>query len=113
MSFLAQIAHAQGTFSKVGSNPAVNSIVSKIVSNIVAPLVYGLFFLTMLIFVWGVFGLISKGDDPTARKEGQRHILWGVIGMLIMVSVYGIIRLIASTVGGTDPFSWYLSSNHK
>lgn len=105
MSFLAQIANAQGPFSRIGSNPAVSSVVSKIVANIVAPLVTGLFFLTMLIFVWGLFGLISKGDDPTARKEGQQHMLWGVVGMLIMVSVYGIIRLIGNTVGVENPFA--------
>lgn len=93
----------EGPFAKIGSNPAISTLITKIIDVIVTPLITFLFFLTMLIFVWGVFGLISKGDDSTARQEGQRHILWGTVGMSIMVSVYGIIRLIGSTVG-VDPF---------
>ena len=105
MSFLANVANAQGTFSKVASNPAVGPIITKIIDNIVTPLVTGLFLLAMLVFIWGLFSLISKGDDPKGREQGQQHILWGVIGMAIMVSVYGIIRLIGNTVGVGDPFN--------
>jgi hypothetical protein len=104
MEFLAKIANAeQGTFSKVIS---ASPVIPKIIDAIVTPLVTFLFFLTMLIFVWGIFGLIAHGDDPAARKQGQMHILWGVIGMFIMVAAYGIIRVIASTVnpGMGDPF---------
>lgn len=102
---LVKISYAQGVFSKAAANPGVNSLVTKIVSEIVQPLVTGLFFLTMLIFIWGLFGLFTKPADSTARADAQRHVLWGVIGMFIMVGVYGIIRLIANTVGVSDPFS--------
>ncbi|MDP3962511.1 MAG: hypothetical protein Q8Q03_01440 [bacterium] len=93
----------EGPFAKIGSNPAISSLITKIVDAIVTPLITFLFFLAMLVFVWGLFGLISKGDDPTARKEGQNHILWGVIGMFIMISAYGIVKVIGNTVG-VDPF---------
>ncbi len=83
---------------------SVDVMIGKIIDVIVVPLVQGLFLLTTLIFIWGVFGLIRNGDDPTARKDGQRHMLWGVVGMFIMVSAYGIVRLISNTVIGTDPF---------
>ncbi len=94
----------EGPFAKIGSNPAISTLITKIIDVIVTPLITFLFFLAMLYFVWGLFGLISKGDDSTARQEGQRHILWGTIGMFIMVSVYGIIRLIGNTVGVENPF---------
>ncbi len=102
----AKIALAQtlGAFPKMESNPAVKDIVTKIVVNIVAPLIQGLFVLAGLIFIWGVFGFISKAADSTAQKEGKDHILWGIIGMFIMISAYGIIRLIGNTVGVGDPF---------
>ncbi len=92
-----------GTFARIGNNPEIRNLVTKIIDVIITPLISLLFLLAMLVFVWGLFGLIAKGDDPTARKEGQQHILWGVIGMFIMISVFGIIRLIGNTVG-VDPF---------
>ena len=103
MLFEAKIASAQ-TFSKVAANPAVSSILSKIINAIVVPLIEGLFVFTFLIFVWGIFGLITHGEDTTARAEGQKHMLWGIVGMFIMISAYGIIRLIGNTVGVGDPF---------
>lgn len=86
------------------ANSVVNSIVPKIVDNIVMPLLGLLFFLTLLIFIWGLFGFFTGSEDATKRKEGQQHILWGVVGMFIMVCVYGILRLVATTVGQSAPF---------
>ena len=100
----AKIAFAQ-TFSNFASNsPVAASIVTRIINAIVIPLVQGLFVLAGLVFIWGVFKLITHADDSAKRKEGQTHILWGVIGMFIMISAYGIIRLIGSTVGVENPF---------
>ena len=93
MSLVTKIANA------AGADSVVNSIVPKIVANIVTPLVELLFALTVLLFVWGLFGFFINGDDTTKREEGRQHILWGVVGMVIMVSVYGIIRLVANSVG--------------
>lgn len=106
MFFGARTAFAQGSFETIKNSPAVVSITTKILNVIVIPLLEGFFILTALIFIWGVFGLIRSGDDPTARKEGQNHILWGVIGMFIMISAYGIIRVIGNTVGVGDPFNF-------
>lgn len=94
MNFLPKIAHAASSADSV-----VNSIVPKIVDNIVLPLVQFIFALAVLLFVWGLIGFFTNGEDMTKRAEGQQHILWGTIGIAIMVSVYGIIRLVANSVG--------------
>jgi len=49
-----------------------------------------------------VFGLVefllslSKGGET---KTGRDHMLWGLLGMFIMVSVFGILRLLSDTFG--------------
>lgn len=84
-------------------NNTVAASVSKIVSVIVVPIVTVVFALAVLYFVWGAAGLIIYKDDADKRKETEMHILWGVIGMFIMISVYGIIRLIANSIGVPSP----------
>ncbi len=80
-------------------------IVSKIVDNILMPVITVVFALTVLLFIWGVAGLILNKDDAgDKRHEAQNHILWGVVGMAIMLSSYGIIRFVASTLGVQSPF---------
>lgn len=103
MWFDASIAHA-ATFSETAKNPALQTFAPKIINAIVTPAVGLLFMTAGLVFIWGVFGLIVHADDPTGRKDGQNHVLWGVVGMFIMLSAYGIIRLIGNTVTGSDPF---------
>ncbi|MEK7184791.1 MAG: hypothetical protein AAB683_01495 [Patescibacteria group bacterium] len=92
MSILFKVVNAST------ANATVNSIVSKIVENIVSPAIQFLFLLALFYFIWGLFGFF-RSDDTTKREEGKQHILWGTIGIAIMFSVYGIIRLIANTVG--------------
>lgn len=81
----------------------MNASLAKIVTVIVVPIVSLVFVLAVLLFIWGIAGLIIYRENPEKREEGQRNILWGVVGMFIMVSVYGIIRLIANTVGVSSP----------
>lgn len=101
MSFLIKTAEAA-----VNANNVISSVVPGIVDNIVLPLVKLLFALTVLIFIWGLIGFFKGTEDPEARKTGQQHILWGVVGIAIMISVYGIIRFVASSLGleSTLPF---------
>ena len=99
MNFLFKVAHAADT----GASAVVNTIVPKIVANIISPLVQLLFALATVIFIWGLIGFFMGSENAEARKTGVNHILWGIIGMAIMVSVYGIIRFVASTVGVDAP----------
>lgn len=94
MSFLPEIAHAAS-----GADDTVNSIVPLIVDNIVMPVVELVFVLAILVFTWGMIGFFKNGEDSEERSKGKQHILWGIVGIAIMVSVFGIIRLVANTVG--------------
>jgi hypothetical protein len=105
MLLLPHTALAQGarSLSEVTTkHPVINTLLLKIMNVIVIPIIEGLFIFTFFMFVWGVVQMIRNADDPSAREDGQRHILWSVIGMFIMVSAYGIVRVIANTVGGMD-----------
>lgn len=102
---LFNIANAQEQpFSKVLSDPTVKDLTTKITDNIVAPIVEVMFVLAFLVFVWGMYEMIASPDDSDARTNGKNAILWSSIGMVIMLSVFGLIRLIGNTVG-IDPFA--------
>lgn len=103
MFLLPRTAFAQ-TFSNVAKNSVIHDLVTKIMNAVIIPIIEGLFLFTFLMFVWGVVNMIRNADSEDGRKEGRSHVLWGVIGMVIMISAYGIIRLIANTVGAGDPF---------
>jgi len=86
---LPNIAHAQ----------TVDSIIHGIARNIFDPLIGILFALALVFFLWGIVMFIFQADDDNARTQGKSHMVWGLVGMFIMVSVYGILRLITSAFG--------------
>lgn len=78
-------------------NPVVAGVINKLAEQILNPLIMLAFAIAIVVFLWGLFQMIRNADDPGARQEAGQHILWGVIGMLIMVSAYGIIYLTLNT----------------
>jgi len=46
--------------------------------------------------------LVFNAGDNSGRNEGKQHLLWGLIGMVIMVSVFAIIRVALYTFNVTE-----------
>jgi hypothetical protein len=78
---------------------SVDALIAKINAAIINPIIALLFALAFVIFLWGVAQMIRHADSEKDRAAGQQHILWGVIGMFIMVAVKGIIAIISTTFG--------------
>ena len=87
----------QKVYGKVDGT-AIGVILNPIIENIVYPVVAFVFGLAVIYFVYGVLQLVFHGNDADARKKGQSTIIYGTLGMFIMVSAWGIIYLISNTV---------------
>lgn len=56
-----------------------------------------MFFVASAVFIWGIIQFISSAETDDGRVKGKRNILYGIIGIFIMISVYGILQLIVDT----------------
>ncbi len=68
-----------------------------VLNTIVVPIIFALAF---LMFIWGVVDsfLLHPGDE-TKRAEGRQFILWGILGMVLLFSVWGVVNILLSTLG--------------
>ncbi len=72
-----------------------------LVENILNPLMLLFFAIGLLVFVFGVVEfLYGINAENEARERGKKHMLWGLVGMFIMMVAYSIVKLIIRTVGG-------------
>lgn len=78
--------------------PAI-AFIHKINQVIINPIIMLLFAVAVLIFLYGVFEYMRNSDSEDGRTQGQRHMLSGVFGLFIMISVFGIIHFILNTIG--------------
>ena len=69
-------------------------------NDILIPFIIGIGF---LVFVWGMFKFfILGGHDDDKRSEGKNLMIWAVVGFVMMVSIFGIVNLIADGLGFSD-----------
>ena len=84
-------------------NPSAGSdLLERIVDYVIDPAVKVVFTLGLFFFLWGFVEFLWELKDGKTSAEGKQHMIYGLVGMLIMVSVYGIIALIMNTFG-IDP----------
>ncbi len=72
--------------------------IDRIIEVIIQPLVQLLFFAAFIVFAWGIMIMILNAADETKRSEGKKHMMYGIIGMLIMIGSYGIFSILENTV---------------
>lgn len=82
---------------------AIAPFLNKINRYILNPILLLLFVVALVVFFWGIFRFVTNMDGTSEREEGKRSMLYGIIGMFIMVSVFGIIRVVLRTFGIPDP----------
>ncbi|MBI1974393.1 MAG: hypothetical protein HYS51_00835 [Candidatus Zambryskibacteria bacterium] len=75
----------------------VRETLNRINAYILNPLILLLFAVALLVFFWGIVQFIASETADAKRDEGKRKIFWGLFGMFIMISAYGLIRLILGT----------------
>lgn len=82
----------------------LDDFLSRVSYFILNPIIGLLFALALMYFLWGVFVFVKNSDNDQDKEEGRQHMIWGLIGMLIMVGAYAIITIITGTFGVSNPF---------
>jgi len=84
----------------------VTSLIDKIQEwvSLLTPVVVGI---ALLAFFWGLAKFIFNSGNEEKKSEGKNIMIWGVIALFVMVSVWGIVGAIGDTLdieqGGTIP----------
>jgi len=73
--------------------------IAKIEAQILVPIITLLSLAAFVLFVWGVVQFMANSEDEEKRKTGQQHMIWGIIGLVIMFGANAIIAIIRQTVG--------------
>ena len=80
----------------------LNTFIGNVDRMIINPLIVLLFALALAYFLWGVFEFIANLENDEKKTAGKNHMLWGVVGIAIMMGVWTILNIILSTFNITD-----------
>lgn len=76
-----------------------DQLLRNFVTYIVDPLILVIFTAGFFLFVWGLVVFIMDLEEGKNRQQGIEHMKWGIAGMFVMASVYGIVALLNNTFG--------------
>ena len=68
-----------------------------LLNTVVVPIIFAFAFAA---FVWGVVNyFFLHGGEEAKREEGRKFVLWGLLGMVVLFSVWGFVNIVLSTLG--------------
>jgi uncharacterized membrane protein YidH (DUF202 family) len=91
--FLPFLAYAQDTRWLDSLGSGLGDILSSLAVTLIA--------CAVAVFVWGMVVFIAKAGDEKARTEGKRRMVWGIVSIFVIVSLWGLVALIQSITGLT------------
>jgi hypothetical protein len=81
-----------------GAPANATELLNNISKFVINPIIFILFSAAFVVFIWGLVQFIAHLDNEEARSTGAKHMVWGIIGMVVMVGVNSIVDIIQSTV---------------
>jgi hypothetical protein len=52
-------------------------------------------------FFFGVVRYIFSAGNPDARAEGAKYMIYGIVALFVMVSVWGLVAILQHTIFGS------------
>ncbi len=77
---------------------AVHHLVQKINSAILQPITLLLVAGALVGFFYGLVSFLANQDDSNKKEEGKKHMMYGLMGLFIIFSVFGIMNMLVGTV---------------
>lgn len=103
MKKLALIASVSLAFPLVSfaQDPALSTVTRMVnavrgIVEVLIPIVFGL---GVLAFFWGLVRYLFAADHD--KEQAKKTMLWGIVAIFVMASVWGLVRFIQSTFGVT------------
>lgn len=93
------VAFAADT-TDIGKLSLFDSVIDNFVGFMNNTLVPGIFALAFIVFLWGMFKtFIWGGSDEEKQNDGKKLMLYSIAGFVVMVSLWGIVNLVAEGFG--------------
>jgi hypothetical protein len=91
------VSYCPGDFKSIGH---ILNWFTCLIAGSVVPLLMSI---ATIMFIWGVIEYVINAEDSAKREEGRNFIIWGIISLFVLVSVWGIIKLLTGTFGFNSP----------
>ncbi len=79
----------------------LDTFINNLATTVLNPLIVLMFVGATIYFVYGVVLYIKNSSSDTERQKGAQHIMWGLVGIVIMMGVYTILEIARRSILGS------------
>lgn len=87
--FFIHTAHAA-----IPESPTLGDIIRVTWNDAIRPAIIFLFVLATAVFLWGLVEFIGSAESEEGRTRGKQNIVYGIVGMAIMIATGAILVVI-------------------
>ena len=55
--------------------------------------------LAVFVIIWGIFNYVVHAAEEEKRAEARAYIVWGIVGVFFMISIWGFVTILLNTLG--------------
>lgn len=82
----------------LGPNPKFQGLVTYVLCLIKSSVIPLLFAIAVVMFIWGAIKFFLIGADDAEKKvKGKQFMLWGIIALAVMISIWGLVKILGET----------------
>ena len=63
--------------------------------NLIVPVLIAM---AVAFFFWGMILFIKDSGNDKSREEGKQKMLWGIVALFVMVSIFGILNFLSDVL---------------
>jgi protein-S-isoprenylcysteine O-methyltransferase Ste14 len=75
----------------------IEGIINTVTNSILMPFITVLILLATVVFMWGIIKFIAAAGDSKKAAEGKQLMFWGIIGLFVIVAMWGLVAVIQNT----------------
>ena len=87
----------------LGNNSTLKDVLcfaTRLINDSVIPFIFAV---ATALFVWGaVKFFIINADEEAQRDQGRQFMIWGIVALAVMLSIWGLVGILTSTFGVPD-----------
>lgn len=87
--FLPMIAAAQTTIGDILTK--IKALLDQIIPILMV--------LATIVFLYGIITYITSGGDEEKKADAKWYMIWGLIGLFVMIAIWGLVKVLFTTFG--------------
>jgi hypothetical protein len=92
---------ASGATCNLPSSPKLADLLNYSTCILIKSVVPLILALAVIMFIWGVVQYVINDQEEAKREKGKQFMIWGIIGLTVMIGIWGLVSILGSTFGIT------------